>query len=286
MYSKIFFTTAVSAALLFGTSLMASAESESPELVYQKTKTWKLPHKPIDFVQSIDGEKIFFLTDNHQILIYEPTGTLKGTIPVEPGVTRIDTDVHGETILLLDSGQNSFTSVSFDFIVDIDLTDTPILGDVNAPVTITVFTNFQCPYCSQIEPLLTQVLSANKGKARIAFKYMPLRGRDIADKAALGCFAAERQGKFWEFHDAVFATENLTEERIEEIAAELKLDITRFKADMNAPATRQKIARDAQQAEAAGVRGTPTVFINGQRLKNRSPGGFQAMIDKAYAQNK
>ena len=232
------------------------------------------------------ARKFFFSRITIKYLFTKPREKLKGTIPVDPGVTRIDTDVHGENILLIDDEKNSFTSISFDFIMEIDLTDTPILGDINAPVTITVFTNFQCPYCAQLEPLLTQVLSANAEKVNIAFKYMPLRGRDISDKAALACFAAEKQGKFWEFHDAAFAAENLNEQVIDEIASELKLDMTRFKADMNSPGARQRLTRDAKQAQEADVRGTPTVFVNGQRLKNRSPGGFQAVIDKEFAKSK
>ena len=113
---------------------------------------------------------------------------------------------------------------------------------------------------------------------------MPLRFHKFADPAARAALAAGEQGKFWEFHDELFAAETLSDEVIKETALKLGLDMTRFEADMNSPAIKQKISKDLRDAQAAGVTGTPTIFINGQRLKNRSPQGFQAMINEALKQ--
>ncbi len=110
---------------------------------------------------------------------------------------------------------------------------------------------------------------------------MPLRFHKFADPAARAALAAGEQGKFWQFHDELFAAEKLSDEVIRETAVKLGLDMTRYEADMNSPAIKQKISKDLLDAQAAGVTGTPTVFINGQRLKNRSPQGFQAMINEA-----
>ncbi len=113
---------------------------------------------------------------------------------------------------------------------------------------------------------------------------MPLRFHKFADPAARAALAAGEQGKFWEFHDELFAAEKLSDEVIRETAVKLGLDMTRYEADMNSPAIKQKISKDLRDAQAAGVTGTPTIFINGQRLKNRSPQGFQAMINEALKQ--
>ena len=115
---------------------------------------------------------------------------------------------------------------------------------------------------------------------------MPLRGRELSDLAALASYAAGKQGKFWEYHDAVFSTENLTEESFDAITAKLGLDASKLNADMNSAETKQQFAKDAKEAQDAGVRGTPTVFINGKRLKNRSLQGFQELIDKELAKSK
>jgi protein-disulfide isomerase len=109
---------------------------------------------------------------------------------------------------------------------------------------------------------------------------MPLRFHKFADPSARAALAAHQQGKFWEFHDKLFALEKLSNEAINNIAVELQLDIAQFNKDMNSPEVRQMLNKDLLDAQKAGVTGTPTIFINGKKLKNRSPEGFQAMIDR------
>ncbi len=137
------FTAAVSGALLVSTPALSLAATSAPALVSEKTMSWQVPYKPVDLVQSVDGKMLFVLTENNRVLIYEPNGTLKGSIPVDKGVTAIDTDARGENILLIDSDKNTFTSLSVDFIVSIDTAGSPFLGKAEAPVTIAVFTDFE-----------------------------------------------------------------------------------------------------------------------------------------------
>lgn len=101
-----------------------------------------------------------------------------------------------------------------------------------------------------------------------------------AAPAAAAAIAAEKQGKFWEFHDKLFQnSRSLSDAKFQEIAAELELDIEKFNADMKDPKTQSLISRDIQNGREAGVRGTPTIFVNGKLLKNRSVAGFQEKID-------
>ncbi|NNF48093.1 MAG: thioredoxin domain-containing protein [Desulfofustis sp.] len=129
-------------------------------------------------------------------------------------------------------------------------------------------------------PLLEQVLEKNPDTVKIAFKNMPLRFHKFADPSARAALAAHKQGKFWEFHDKLFGVEKLSNEVIDNIAVELQLDIAKFNKDMNSPEIRQIVNKDLLDAQKAGVTGTPTIFINGKKLKNRSLDGFQALIDK------
>ena len=129
-------------------------------------------------------------------------------------------------------------------------------------------------------PLLEQVLENNPDTVKIAFKNMPLRFHKFADPSARAALAAHKQGKFWEFHDKLFAVEKLSNEAINNVAVELELDMDQFNKDMNSPEIRQLVNKDLLDAQKAGVTGTPTIFINGKKLKNRSLAGFQAMIDK------
>ena len=124
-------------------SPLAIAATSGPELIAEQNISWKIPYKPVDFVQSVDGKMLYVLTENNRVLIYEANGKLKGSLQVDAGVTAIDTDARGENILLIDSEKNTFTSIAVDFIVDIDTTGSPFMGAASAPVTIAVFTDFE-----------------------------------------------------------------------------------------------------------------------------------------------
>lgn len=124
------------------------------------------------------------------------------------------------------------------------------------------------------------MLEKNPDTVKIVFKNMPLRFHQFAEPSAKAALAAHKQGKFWEFHDELFKSEKLSNEVINNIAVKLGLDMARFNSDMNSPEIRQMIEKDLMDAQKAGVTGTPTIFINGKKLKNRSLQGFQAMIDQ------
>jgi protein-disulfide isomerase len=102
-----------------------------------------------------------------------------------------------------------------------------------------------------------------------------------AAKAAVGSLAAMEQGKFWEYHDRLYANFNrLDEEKILAIAREIGLDMAKFESSLSDPKTLAMINRDMQDGAGAGVRGTPTIFVNGKLLQDRSMNGFQAAIEK------
>lgn len=129
-------------------------------------------------------------------------------------------------------------------------------------------------------PLLEQVLEKNPNTVKIVHKNFPLQNHQFAKLAALAAMAAQEQGKFWEFHDKIFENyAKLSVQKIDEIALELKLDMARFNQDRISPKIQEAVNRDLQDGAAAGVRGTPTLFVNGRLVKNRSPEGFQEMID-------
>ena len=130
-------------------------------------------------------------------------------------------------------------------------------------------------------PVLEQVLEKNPDKVKLVFKNFPLRNHKFAMQAATAALAAEKQGKFWEFHDLLFKDYNrLNEQKVKEIAQKLKLDMERFEKDRKDPRIRALINRDVSEGNRAGVRGSPTIFVNGRLLRNRSPAGFQELIEK------
>ena len=130
-------------------------------------------------------------------------------------------------------------------------------------------------------PLLEQVLGQYPKEVKVVFKNYPLQSHKFAMKAAIAALAAGSQGKFWEFHDLLFKDHNrLNDEKIKEIAKKLELDEQEFEKKTADPQIVQKIRQDYMDGVNAGVSGTPTLFINGKLLRNRSMEGFKEIIDK------
>ena len=130
-------------------------------------------------------------------------------------------------------------------------------------------------------PLLKQVLEKYPKEVKIAFKHFPLKSHPFATKAAVAALAAGRQGKFWEFHDQLYKDyDKINGAKIEEISRNLGLDQGKFEKDRKDNRLRERISQDISEGVEAGVRGTPTIFINGRRLRNRSLEGFQAAIER------
>ena len=280
-YSYLLKTCAVS--LVLATSSFAADATytgRDNRLEWTQQESWQVAGKPMEFVHSLDGKYTFILNDQQQVLIYNQQGTLQGTIPVAAGVNAIDIAPQGEFLYLIDKETSRFTSIALDFILDIDTAGSPTKGPEQAPLTMVIFTDFQCPYCIKLVPLLDQVMEKYQGKIKLAFKNMPLQFHEMAEPSARAALAAHEQGKFWEFHDRLFTAPQLRPEVLTEIATSLSLDMARFNADMQSPVIRQKLNKDMLDAQKAGVTGTPTIFINGRKLKQRSLEGFQSIIDE------
>lgn len=135
------------ACLLLGSSMLQAetvpASGQDNRLEWQVISNWQIESTPVDLVHSLDGKLVFVLDDQHRVLIYDNNGKLQGRLPVSEGVTAIDIAPQGEALYLIDSQTKSFTSVSMNYMHDIDITGSPFKGNVNAPVTIAVFTDFE-----------------------------------------------------------------------------------------------------------------------------------------------
>ncbi len=103
---------------------------------------------------------------------------------------------------------------------------------------------------------------------------------NMAKTAALAAIAAQKQGKFWQMHDALFSAGPLSRKAIDGAAKSIGLNMAQFKKDMEDPTTKQRLYKDLMDARKANVTGTPTLFINGHRVKNRSLPAIQKMIDQ------
>jgi protein-disulfide isomerase len=161
--------------------------------------------------------------------------------------------------------------------------DSAARGPADAKVLIVEFSDYQCPFCGQAETLLDQVTAAYPKDVKRVYKQFPLTSiHPNALPASKAAVAAGKQGKFWEMHAKLFANQReLTPDNFKKWAEEIKLDVARFEKDMASPDVQQQIDKEMQEAKAADVTGTPTIFVNGKRLQQRSMEGFKAAIDSS-----
>ncbi len=223
-----------------------------------------------DMAISAEGRWVYVLTADNEIRIYSSGGKLKGAMPIAPGFDRIQAGPREDILLVSNSEEKNVQLVSVNPVHAFDLSDAPVKGPNNAPVTITVFSDFECAFCARLPEVLDQVAAEYPDEVRIAFKHYPLRSHEFALPAAQAAVAAQRQGKFWEFHDRLFLHFNeLDEARVDKIATDLGLNAARFEKDRNAARTKSLIEADRREGYQAGVSGTPALFINGKKQYRR-----------------
>jgi protein-disulfide isomerase len=164
----------------------------------------------------------------------------------------------------------------------------PSRGAVMPLVSIVEFSDFQCPFCAQVNPTLQQVLDKYPKDVRIYFRHNPLPFHTDAALAAQAAQAAEAQGKFWPMHDALFANQkDLKRADLEAYAKRVGLDLARFKSALDQATYKPAVADDAALATKCGASGTPSFFINGRPLGGAQPlDKFTAMIDEEIAKAK
>src|SRR5450759_3816745 len=165
--------------------------------------------------------------------------------------------------------------------VPIPTLGSPVMGPANARITLVEFSDFQCPYCSKAVAQINATLKAYPNDVRLIFKQYPLDSHPAAAISAAASLAAHRQGKFWPMHDVMFANRSkLSRQSFLAWAKEIGLDMNRFTADLDSDAIGKAVLRDRADGDKAGVEGTPTVFLNGQKYNgDLAPDAIKPVID-------
>jgi len=165
---------------------------------------------------------------------------------------------------------------------NISVDDDPARGDANAPVTIVEFTDFQCPACAAMHPVLEEVLKSYGNKVRFVVRDFPLNQHENARKAAEAANAANAQGKFFEYIAILFKNQKaLDVPSLKKYASELGLDRAKFDAALDRGTYAAEVKKDVDDGEMYGVGSTPTIFVNGVQLRMLSAEGLRAAIDRA-----
>ena len=160
--------------------------------------------------------------------------------------------------------------------------DGPAQGPASAPIELIEFSDFQCPYCQRAHPTVKQVLDTYGSRIRLVYRNYPLPNHPNARPAAEAAQCANEQGKFWQYHDRLFANPGkLGDADLKQGAAELGLDAGRFNACVDSHKYKSVVDADIKDGNAAGVSGTPAFFINGRVLTGAQPfEAFKRIIDE------
>jgi protein-disulfide isomerase len=170
-----------------------------------------------------------------------------------------------------------------DKVYDIPVGGSPVKGPAKAPVTIVEFSDFQCPPCGEARALVKQILEAYPKDVKLVYKQFPLTSiHDNAMNAAKAAIAAGRQEKFWEMHDFLYQHQSeLGIDKLTEYAGRIGLDVPRWVKDFSSTAVQEQVVREMQDGRAADVDATPTFFVSGSRVEDRSFDGFKSMIERS-----
>lgn len=159
--------------------------------------------------------------------------------------------------------------------------DAPALGAKNGAVTIVEFADFQCPYCRTSQSVIKEVLKAFPDDVRLVFKHLPLDTNSPAFTAARAAFCAGKEGRFWEYHDSIFALRRLGTDELRRVAGELKLPLTKFDACLTSDDSREAVTRNKREAARWGITSTPTFVINGKIIQGANDlESFKTLIEQ------
>ncbi len=164
----------------------------------------------------------------------------------------------------------------------IEVGASPVLGNPDARVTIVQFSDFQCPYAARSAPLLRELLEAYGEDLRLVYKHFPLSFHPMARPAAVAAIAAQEQDGFWEMHDALFdRAGDLQPSEFHTLAARAGLDVERFRRDYGAnwKDYESRIDSDYALGLRVDVRGSPTLYVNGRKVRAGTLEGIRARID-------
>ncbi len=155
---------------------------------------------------------------------------------------------------------------SRDAVVRINSEGAPVRGEASAPITLLEFSDYECPHCASEAPILRDIEREFGDRLRVIHMHFPISFHQHAVPAARAAYAAGKQGKFWEYHDMLFANQSALEpDNFVQYAQRVGLDVTRFRADSAATDSEAAVARDRREGERLQIEATPTIFINGRR---------------------
>ncbi len=174
------------------------------------------------------------------------------------------------------------------FALALDDGASPARGPTKAAVTIVEFSDFECPFCREVQSALKQTVETYAKDVRLIFKHMPLEGHRDSLPAARAAYCAGEQDRFWQFHDALFAAGNLSPPGVfDQIAVDIGLGMERFRACVNSEQSRAAVVKDIETARTLRIDSTPSFLVNGRLIKGAlSVAEWQKIVERELTSQK
>jgi len=167
------------------------------------------------------------------------------------------------------------------FVSELDDGTSPVRGATNPVVTIVEFSDFECPFCKQVQGALKQIVESYGRDVRLVFKHLPLEGHRNSLPAARAAYCAAEQDRFWQFHDALFTARSLSPSGLEQMASDLGLGLPKFQECVASERSRAAVVKDIEAARLLRIESTPSFVMNGKVINGAlSFADFQKIIEQ------
>ena len=254
--------------LIIGPSLKSSEAKVRVD--WEVLGTFKLEKEPLDIVLSLDGKVAYILTKGSVVIYSAEENRVIERIPVDGNINHIWVSPRGNLIYLTNTESKELSVVRLDFSLDIKRGNSISLGPEDSPVTLVAFMDFQCPFCSEVFSILSQVLDQYPDEVNLIFKHFPLKDHIYAEKAALASVSAYKQGKFLDMAEIFFENcDKFEGKTVDQASEQIGLDMELFRREMETESAKEILYEDVEMGQRLKIRGVPTIFINGKKVNNR-----------------
>lgn len=220
-----------------------------------------------DVVTSFDGSYIFILTAKAGLVYARSVDKIVNRIPVNHAFDKLSYSGAKNELILTGTNSKALRIIKIYPPYQITTGGLSFVGPSIAPLTVVVFNDYLCSACAMLENILNDVLQIYIEEVKLMIKPFPSSNHLFAMKAAVAARAAHGQGKFWEFHRALFEKQtSLNDDSIQSIAGQLALDMTEFNQDLRSQHLKAMVDRDLREGRQLCINVTPTVFINDKYL--------------------
>ena len=261
--------------------IIATAPWAEAKIQFDMPKDIQLTDTPKDITLSRDGSTAYILGQKSIMIYSVAEAKVTDNITLTKAYSRIALSPDESAFFLTAQNEPQVTVMQFALINNIEVGKSPVIGNVKAPVTVTAFLDYQCPFCAKVYPLLQELLNKYPKDVRLVIKQNPLPMHKFAEKAALAALAAAQQNKFEKVTELFFTNSpTLNDETIRKYVQDAGADMQKFDIDIAGDTVKEIMQQDQQASQKARVRAVPTLFINGIAPKGRAIEVFSQMVDE------